>query len=203
MLNDIEPHDGVMTLLLPSESIGHVAGDYLARLGHRKIAVIRAFDTVQRKPFEHELRGMQRAFAAFPDVRLRIVDWPEGYNRPSLDHAGHFMDRLLALSPRPTGLYAYSDDYAFTILAAAKKSGLRIPQDLSVLGTGNAEFSQLVQPSLTTITVDASDLGGRAVALINSLITGVPAEQRFLEPPEPAIVERESTKQHHDPTPAA
>jgi DNA-binding LacI/PurR family transcriptional regulator len=100
-------------------------------------------------------------------------------------------------------LNAYSDDFALPILAALRRRGIRVPQDISIIGTDDSKYSALSQPSLTTISLDPGDIGMRAVALINSLITGSPPEERFLKPPVPIIVERESTGRAREAAEAA
>jgi DNA-binding LacI/PurR family transcriptional regulator len=190
---DIEPHDDFTTLFLPVESIGYIAAKHLMNLGHRDIGILKPSDSVQRHGFERRMQGMKRAFAADPNLRLRSIDWPEQNIRPTFEYAEQFVDCMLSLIPRPTGLNAYSDDFALPILAALRLRGIRVPDDISIVGADDSKYSSLSQPSLTSISFDASDIGMRAVALINSLITGIPPEERFLKPPVPVIVEREST----------
>ncbi|HTP59413.1 MAG TPA: substrate-binding domain-containing protein, partial [Spirochaetia bacterium] len=93
----------------------------------------------------------------------------------------------------PTAIYAYSDDHAFPLMRALRERGMRVPKDIAVLGTDDLAYGELCSPSLSTIRFDSSALGERAVALINSLITGQPPEERFLNAPLPYVIQREST----------
>lgn len=190
---DIEEHEDIATLALPIEAIGNIAARHLVERGHRNIGVLRPFDPVQKNSFEKRLEGMKRALSLVPDAQLQIMEWPEGNVRPTLEHAVQFVDQMLSLEPRPTALYTYGDDYGFNILTALRKRGIRVPDEVAVIGTDNSEYCSLSQPTLTSIDIDTNDFAARAVALINSLITGTSPEGRFLEPPVPELVEREST----------
>jgi DNA-binding LacI/PurR family transcriptional regulator len=136
---------------------------------------------------------MMTAIAAAGDAAIDILDFPKKDMAPSLAAARIFTTELLSSSERPTAIYAYSDDYALTLMTALQEAGIRIPHDIAVLGTDDLPYGELYTPALSTIRFDESALGERAVALINSLITGEPVEQRFLQEPLPYLVRREST----------
>ena len=78
-------------------------------------------------------------------------------------------------------------------MKALRERGVNVPGDIAVLGTDDLAYGELCSPSLSTIRFDSSALGERAVALINSLITGEPPEERFHKAPLPFVVQREST----------
>ena len=131
--------------------------------------------------------------AAFKDASLATLDWPAGNMMPTLDAARTFMNDMVHSGSAPTAIYAYSDDHAFPLMRAFSERGVRVPRDIAVLGTDDMAYGELCNPSLSTIRFDSSPLGERAVALINSLITGEPPEERFLKAPAPYVVQREST----------
>ncbi|MCX5632065.1 MAG: LacI family DNA-binding transcriptional regulator [Phycisphaerae bacterium] len=66
---------------------------------------------------------------------------------------------LLSANPRPTAIFACSDRVAKMIYAVAGQMGLKIPGDLSVIGFADLEFSQWMQPSLTTIRQNGREMG--------------------------------------------
>jgi DNA-binding LacI/PurR family transcriptional regulator len=190
---DVERHSDLNTFFLPVEEIGRIAADHLLSRGHRRIAIIRPGDPVQSRPFQLRYRGMMAATAEAGGAAIDILDFPKKDMAPSLAVARAFTTGLLALPKRPTAIYAYSDDYALPLMTALQEAGIRIPQDIAVLGTDDLPYGELYTPALSTIRFDESALGERAVALINSLITGEPVEQRFLQEPLPYLVRREST----------
>jgi DNA-binding LacI/PurR family transcriptional regulator len=190
---DVERHDDLATFYLPVEAIGRVAATHLIEQGHRRIAVLRPADPVQKRPFRLRLRGMKKATIAMDNVSLGIFDWPRGNIVPTLDAARAFVAKLVDMRDRPTAIYAYSDDYAFPLMRALREAGIQVPSELAILGTDDLPIGEQYAPSLSTIRFDKAALGERAVALINALITGEPAEERFLLVPVPYLVHREST----------
>jgi DNA-binding LacI/PurR family transcriptional regulator len=190
---DVERHNDLTTLFMPVEEIGRIAAAHLLEQGHRHIAFIRPMDPVQSRPFRLRYRGMMTSAAAVRDVTIDILEFPKIDMAPSLAAARTVIAKFLSLPKRPTAIYAYSDDFALPLMRALCEAGFRIPHDVSVLGTDDLPYGELVMPSLSTIRFDESALGERAVALINALITGEPAEQRFLQEPVPYLIKREST----------
>ena len=170
-----------------------MAAAHLLDRGHRRVAIIRPADPVQKRPFKLRHRGMKKAMAAFTDATLTVLDWPAGNMMPTLEAARTFMNDVVRVGKAPTAIYAYSDDHAFPLVRALGERGVRVPRDIAVLGTDDMAYGELSSPSLSTIRFDSSPLGERAVALINSLITGEPPEERFLKAPAPYVVQREST----------
>jgi LacI family transcriptional regulator len=101
---------------------------------------------------------------------------------------------LLALKQRPTAIFAANDEMAFAVIHVANDMGLRVPQDLSVVGFDGTPFSTFFIPSLSTIirrTDEMSVLGTKKLlALIED---GPDAAQRFETMISPQFVPREST----------
>ncbi len=169
---DVEAHDDLDTLYMPLEPVGCLAGRHLLELGHQHIGVIRPADPIQARGFRLRLAGLQRAFSDYPDARLSILDWSADNNRPTLEYANELIDRLLSGPDRPSGIYTYSDDYAYPLMASLLDRGIRIPEDISLIGTDDLPHSALVRPSLTSIQMDNVSLGVQAVAMINAMILG-------------------------------
>lgn len=76
------------------------------------------------------------------------------------------MTRLLATEPRPDAVFAVSDTLAAGALRAIEKAGLRIPQDIAVVGFDGTELSEMVSPPLSTIKQPSRDIGRKAVDLL-------------------------------------
>ena len=74
------------------------------------------------------------------------------------------MTKLLAAEPRPDAVFAVSDTLAAGALRAIEKAGLRVPQDIAVVGFDGTELSEMV--SLTTIEQPSRDIGRKAVDLL-------------------------------------
>jgi LacI family transcriptional regulator len=71
-----------------------------------------------------------------------------------------------------TAIFAYNDMMAFGSMQAIKEKGLRIPEDIELVGYDDIPFSSLISPSLTTIRLKKQDLGIESVELLLSRING-------------------------------
>jgi len=127
---------------------------HLASLGHRRIAIIcgapQNFDATER------LRGYGAAVAELgldADPALRLPgDFSEA--------AGHAAARrILEGGPRPTAVFAANDGMAIGALSAFREAGLRVPEDIAVTGFDDIPMAQYVDPALTSVHVDISELG--------------------------------------------
>lgn len=98
---------------------------------------------------------------------------------------------LLTMSPRPTAIFAGNDEMACGLYVAAREQGLRIPEDLSVVGYDDAPVARHMTPSLTTIRLPTREMGQAAAHMCVSLQDAEAARQviEFA----PVFVERDST----------
>jgi DNA-binding LacI/PurR family transcriptional regulator len=191
---DVERHEDIPTLFIPAERIGFLAAEHLLTLGHRRLGILSPSDPIQRRPFELRFKGFRKAAARYRDVDIRVLQWPKENLRPTLGYAGVFASTFLAEEVVPTALYAYSDDYAIPLMAMFQERGVRIPEDLSVLGTDNLHYGAMVRPALSTIELDEKmTLGERVVAMMNRLLTGGKGEVLADDDPKPKVVLRCST----------
>jgi DNA-binding LacI/PurR family transcriptional regulator len=161
---------------------GRLATTHLLELGHRRIAHIIG---------EGEVGRLRRAgyAAALTDAGLDPVcaagDWTDAMGQ----RAGF---ELLRLPHRPTAIVAANDLSAVGVLAAADELGLRVPEDLSVVGYDNTVFSKLHRLSLTTIDSYSAEVGRVAGRTLTARLDGDQgtAETRLLSP---ALILRSST----------
>lgn len=190
---DIEPHEEYATLYIPAMPVGFLAAQHLLSRGHRRLGIIRPSDPVQARAFNLRLAGARQAIAGNSQASLQVLDWPAENIRPTSEYAERFVHTLLRSKERPTGIYTYSDDYAYPLMARLRGNGVRVPQDIALIGADDLPHSALFHPSLSSIQLDATPLGERALALINGLLSGEEPEARFSLPPEPVLMAREST----------
>jgi LacI family transcriptional regulator len=154
---------GPLALECASLSIANHDGAYaavrhLASLGHRRIAIVRG--PAGNSDAEERRRGWHRAMH---DSGLEPA--------PELELDGDFSEsagfaaaeRLLAMRARPTAVFAANDYMAVGVLAAAREAGVRVPEDLAVCGFDDIAIARYLTPALTTVDVDACELGERAV----------------------------------------
>ena len=163
------------------------AVDHLLGLGHRRIAFIAG--TSYTGQSEERQRGYEDALRAAGIA-------PE----PSYQRQGDFNDpsgfaetqALLALSDPPTAIFAANDAMAFGALDAVSAAGLKVPDDVSVVGFDDVIRAAVVHPKLTTVRQPLHEIAVRAVAELVAAIRGGRAEGLRIELPARLVV-REST----------
>ena len=152
--------------------------EHLLALGHRRIALIKG---PEDSPLTLErLAGYQEALTQ-AGIALD----------PGLLHEGDFTlaagaaaaKALLALPERPTALFCCSDEMAIGALQVLRRSGLRVPEDISLAGFDDIAFAAYTEPPLTTIAQPAEAFGQRAVAMLLEVLNGgTPAAREVVLP---------------------
>ncbi|MFC4729170.1 LacI family DNA-binding transcriptional regulator [Coralloluteibacterium thermophilus] len=144
--------------------------EYLVGLGHRAIGLIAG---------PHSHRSAHERAAGFGEVLARhgIELPPErvvegGYTFESgVACAG----RLLALASRPTAIFACNDEMAAGAYTAAYRMGLRVPEDVSIVGFDDSPLAARLWPALTTVRLPIRDMGRQAAALLLDPAAAAPA----------------------------
>lgn len=147
--------------------------DHLLALGHRRIALIRTSDTdgtLWSSDVERS-RGFHDALAAADCAP------PEEYvvTRPfGLTAGADAVDALFALPSPPTAVLAYSDEIAISALRRLQQRGLRVPEDVSVVGIDGHPLAELFD--LTTVDQRVTAQAERAAAMVLGLVAGGPRD---------------------------
>ena len=104
------------------------------------------------------------------------------------------MRKLLSLTPVPDGVFCYNDSTAMGAMQAALEAGLRIPQDIAMVGCGNAHYAEFLKVPLTSVDQVSEQIGEQAAELVLSVIhpKGIARPQSVLL--EPRLVVRESSR---------
>lgn len=141
------------------------AVDHIVGLGHKHVAFITG-------PLElHSARTRQQAFV--DGLRQHGVTLDRRFVREGTHTAEggeKAMNELLALTRRPTAVVCSNDWTAIGALHAIHAAGLRIPEDLSLVGFDDIPLSSYITPPLTTVRMSARDVGSTAFQALFSLI---------------------------------
>jgi LacI family transcriptional regulator len=170
----------------------------LHSLGHRKIAFIRGPKSLtDSSPRWRGIRNCAKTCGLELDARL-IVDLPESRDPLSSFEAGQKLTDELIKQKRPfTALLAFDDMSAFGAIRALAKSGVRVPEQCSVIGFDDVATSALYTPSLTTVRQPMEAMGSSAVGIVVDGINAV-LEKREVGATHrkvaPELVVRESTR---------
>jgi LacI family repressor for deo operon, udp, cdd, tsx, nupC, and nupG len=112
----------------------------------------------------------------------------------SFESGFNLMMKFLSLENPPTALFAGNDEMAMGAIKAAKSKGLRVPEDLSVVGFDDIQFASIFEPALTTVAQPTFDMGQKAMRLLLKLIKDEEIEKDQFILPDKLIV-RESCKE--------
>jgi LacI family transcriptional regulator, xylobiose transport system transcriptional regulator len=166
---------------------GLAATRHLLELGHRRIAMISG--PTEWLCCRARLDGYRAAMdAAGIAVDPKLVRIGSLYVEGGLHVARQLLDRRYP----PTAIFTANDLQAFGVYEAARLAGVRIPQDLSVVGFDDLPFTQWAGPPMTTVRQPLFQMGATAAQLVVALAAGEPIENNRVELATTLIV-REST----------
>ena len=144
---------------------GFLATEYLIKKGHKRIALIDGF--LYKSPAKGRLEGYKKALNKYRIsldeslISVGDINIEDGYERTK---------QMLEKNLEFTAIFTYNDMMAFGSMQAIKEKGLRIPEDIGLVGYDDIQFSSLISPSLTTIRLKKQELGIESVKLLFSRI---------------------------------
>jgi len=146
---------------------GFLATEYLIKKGHKRIALIDGF--LYKSPAKGRLEGYKKVLNKYRIsldeslISVGDINIEDGYERTK---------QMLEKNLDFTAIFAYNDMMAFGAMQAIKEKGLRIPEDIGLIGYDDILFSSLISPALTTIRLKKQELGVKSVKLLFSRING-------------------------------
>ncbi len=160
--HELPPECDADSVATDEERGAKLVASHLLNLGHRRIAhfagsgnKIYSWAKLRSEYFEKEVTSV-------PGATCQIVEqWQHDY-----DEGLSVARKLLQMNPRPTVVFAASDQRAQYLYDAAAQLGLRIPQDLSVVGFGDLTNAARLQPALTTVRQKSYETGFIAARLM-------------------------------------
>jgi LacI family transcriptional regulator len=186
---------------IDDEAVGALATEHLIQIGCKRIAHLRGPEI---SPGTGRLNGYLKALAKYKMRSLpeyvstqRMVD---GRGRES---GVELMGQLLTVSPRPDGVFCYNDPMAIGAIHAILDAGLRVPEDIAVIGSGNLHYDSELRVPLSSIDQQTEQIGERTGRLTLSLLESKerPRNKTFIL--QPQLVVRASTERKRIQTRAA
>jgi LacI family transcriptional regulator len=173
---------------------GLAATQHLLDLGHREIAYLGGPATVVcNQARMHGYRGAMEAGG------VPVPDGFVGTGRFSYEHGIAGGAALLDLPRPPTAVFAGSDETALGVIEAARVRGLRIPEDLSVVGFDDTPVARLAAPPLTTVRQPLREMGAVAVRTALRLAAGERVESHHVELATELVVRRSTAPPRPSP----
>lgn len=193
LLNNQHPSQFAHSVMIANVEASREATRHLVALGHRRIAYIG--DRLGFQSDTERFEGFRSALeeAGVPLDPALVV---HGDGKPEAARAA--MSQLLALPNRPTAVFCYNDLTALGALRQIADAGLRVPQDVSLVGFDDLYISQYVEPPLTTVRQPMRQMGNLAMTTLLRLIAGEGICQDIKVPGE-LIVRRSTAPPQENP----
>lgn len=151
---------------------GRLAAQYLVSLGHTRIAALGPRQDEARRDFrgEQRLAGFSAALAEAglgDSHMIRLAQPPISFTQ-----GASAMAQLLEQAPDVQAVFAVSDLAAVGAVMECYRRGIRIPEQISIMGFGGFEVGEQCFPSLTTISIDAQQIGHRTGVYLMDILDG-------------------------------
>lgn len=187
------PQTPVPRVSLDNAEVGKIAAEHLVERGFRDFAYFGlrdvAYSTVRQRGFNARLEANGFTSVSLlmpPTYRAKGMQWREQQRR---------LEKWLSALPTPVGLFAVTDYRARQVLDACRQIGLRVPQQVAVIGVDNEEVLCVhVQPQLTSVARNNQQEGYHAAAMLDQLVRGRKVEETEKMVPPLGVVARESTE---------
>ncbi len=173
------PETGLNAMVFDNAAVGGMAVDHLVELGHRKIGFLGSCrDPVSQDGMIRQLAFLKRATELKVEVRSEWVFDLMRSERPLRADEGVCeteglwgAEHILRLGKEgPTAWVAYGDLVAVHAMRHLQAAGVRLPQDISLMGVDDSEWCRMVTPALSSIAHPLSEMGRRGAELLIEII---------------------------------
>lgn len=179
---------GVNHVSVDDDAAGQMAGDYLARMGHRRVALM-TNNLQDSEVDQHRLAGFRTGLAAHGITLAERCVFPQPIAAETIGQ----LTSLLRSPDGPTAIFCTADRIAAQLMQLLSAEGFRVPEDVSVLGFDNLPMAQITHPPLTTL---AQDIDQKAHLVVDMLLRHI--RQETLAPERTLLgvwlVERQSVR---------
>lgn len=175
-------------VIMDDEKGGFIATQYLLKQGHKDIAGIFLSDDLQG------IRRQAGFFSALKKYNVTINnEFLGNYQTEQMfSYPYNFTMNLLQKKNRPTAIVCYNDQIAIQVIEAIRRSNLKIPGDISLVGYDNSNLAVATEVKLTTVKHPKEEMGKRVAHMIVDMINGKVKKPCFVYQPE--LIIRSSCK---------
>lgn len=176
------------------EQVGAIATEHLIDIGCKTIAHIsrtRISSAIGR------LEGYKKTMARHGfNLGTEYIIHTDRADQPAEVMGYQAAHALLALNPRPDGIFCYNDPAAIGAMKAIFDAGLRVPEDVALVGCGNIHYDDYLRVPLTSVDQQSAMIGQRAARLAVSLVGSTSTTKPRSIVLEPKLIMRESTNRN-------
>jgi len=151
---------------IDDEMGGWLAGEHLVRLGHRRIACV-TLDEPHNPSYRARIRGFQNALAegGVSEVCTLLTETQR------LEDGRRAADAFLECADPPTAAFVNADRMAIGFVHRLRQRGVRVPDDVAVVGYDDIRYAEFMEVPLTTVALPKYDMGARAAEILFYYIT--------------------------------
>jgi LacI family transcriptional regulator, galactose operon repressor len=185
------------------EAVGMLATKHLIEIGCQRIAHIGG---PEYSPALQRLEGYKRALT---EAGLKVLDdyiiaTPKA-DVDSRQQGARVMGQLLTRKPRPDGIFCFNDPLAIGAMSRALDEGLRVPEDLAIIGCGNLHYDDALRVPLSSVDQQSRRIGEEAGRITLAILNSKPARRPENVLLQPQVIARTSTQRraakHASPRP--
>lgn len=187
LLNNLVEMDDLCCITTDQYGGSVLAMEHLIRKGHKKIGLVAG----RFSPYVYSARYngyMDTLRAHGLEADMRFVQTIE----PTVEDAIECVRMILCLEDRPTALFCTNDTIAIGAVKAVLRAGLSIPGDMAVIGFDDSDISRMIEPELSTIHIETTQMGRLAAERLIRLVQGKKETQQRVQT-EVKLVERQTT----------
>ncbi|MEP7320686.1 MAG: LacI family DNA-binding transcriptional regulator [Saprospiraceae bacterium] len=162
-----EDQESFANIVLDNAKAGFDATEHLIKQGCRRIVHLTANSV--RDTYSERLRGYQNAYKQYGipfDEHLILR------GNLSMEFGREAANKIMAMPQRPDGIFAANDNSAVGCMIHLKSEGVRIPEDIAIVGFNNDPISIVIEPNLTTINYPGYEMGELAAGHLISHLSG-------------------------------
>jgi LacI family transcriptional regulator len=187
VIDPVNPPFGVVSVGAANWAGGRAATEHLLELGHIRIAYLGG-----SKSAESNQARMYGYWSAMELHGVQVVSDLVIHGKFHPEHGAAGLAALLALPEQPTAIFAGNDEIAVGILKEARRRGIRVPEDLSLVGFDGTALAEDSVPALTSVAQPLHDMGRTSLRMLLQQALGEPLDSTRIELATQLVV-REST----------
>jgi LacI family transcriptional regulator len=184
-VGEVPPDARVWQARVDNEGGGRAVGEYLWSLGHRSVMVV--LSETANPAGERRLQGLRTFWEAqgltLPDHRVLRIDVATSSDAEVRKAVGKFLEDEKQRPDPATAMFCFNDWAAGKMLKVLRGYGIRVPEDMSVVGFDDSIYAELLDPPLTTVHNPFDALGGLAAELLLDQAEKPDAEPRSVVAP--------------------
>lgn len=156
---------------IPFEAVGELAGEQIQQAGHRRVAFVSTSRSTATTAYE---RGLQKSLGRSVEVESFVSSStrPTDYSQVASE-CNAWLDRIYADGRGPTAIFCGFDSLAESLYMLLSQRGLRVPQDVSLVGFGGTRRGGGLSAHLSSVTIDEVGMGHQAIDLLSRMRRGV------------------------------